>query len=181
MVRALHQSVTRAWSIALTAIERQSWRTFAGTHPTLNRIGNTQLLSGFSFFVSLNLRLITAGGTFITTPPASLVVTAPTGAAPTAPGGAIKSFTSGPALAANEVVKTDYTAALPPGIQYVSDRFYTIKYIAGINTLHTDTFEWQAQFGTLPSGSGLQIWQRSSIVNTVTGAQSGYVIGAVII
>lgn len=61
----------------LTASQQTAWAQYAATHPVLNALGQSVLISGLAMFCSCNARLIDAGE--------SLVVTPPAGDAPTAP------------------------------------------------------------------------------------------------
>jgi hypothetical protein len=67
-VRLKLSSLQTIWHNTLSTTERQAWDAFAAACPMLNRLGETQPISGFNHFLRINaLRLIP--GLAITIPP----------------------------------------------------------------------------------------------------------------
>ncbi len=60
-------SLSKGWG-ALAAGDRQAWNTYAQMHPIIDRLGNSQVLSGSAMYMSINNRIIKAGGTKISVP-----------------------------------------------------------------------------------------------------------------
>lgn len=55
----------------LTSAQIQQWQDFADANPVTDVFGNSILLSAINWYVRLNSRLLTAGQTLLTTPPAT--------------------------------------------------------------------------------------------------------------
>ena len=62
--------VSRLWSL-LQPAEQQAWQTWANSHPITDRLGQKQTLFGAGAFNEINCRLLLAGDTVITLPPAA--------------------------------------------------------------------------------------------------------------
>lgn len=62
-------SASQAWG-GLTDNQRESWNTWAQTHPVTDRLGDQIVLTGHTAYVQLNTRLIRMAVAQITTPPA---------------------------------------------------------------------------------------------------------------
>jgi hypothetical protein len=67
-VRGRLSTLSKAWGV-LGASSKVAWKTYAQTHPIVDRLGNSQVLQGSAAFIQLNARLIQALGTQITLPP----------------------------------------------------------------------------------------------------------------
>lgn len=65
---------TAATFQALTLAQRLAWEHYAATNPIIDRLGNSQTLSGSAAYIGLNCRLASIGGTPIIEPP---ITTAP--------------------------------------------------------------------------------------------------------
>lgn len=72
--RALLAFLSAAWSNSLSATQQTEWNDWAAVNPISDALGQSIQLTGHQAFVSLNARVVGAGGTFIHTSP---VVTAP--------------------------------------------------------------------------------------------------------
>jgi hypothetical protein len=60
--------LSRAWAV-LDVDEKLAWRTWAATHPTIDRVGAVQVLQPSAAFISLNARVLQCGGSQIDLPP----------------------------------------------------------------------------------------------------------------
>ena len=73
-VRGRLAYLSKYWG-GLAAASKVAWKTWAATHPVIDRLGASQVLSANAAFIQLNSRIIQAAGTLITLPP---VGTSPT-------------------------------------------------------------------------------------------------------
>lgn len=67
-VRGRLSSLSKAWA-SLDGAEQLAWKTWAETHPIVDRLGNSRVLSGSAAFIQLNARILQASGTQIDVPP----------------------------------------------------------------------------------------------------------------
>lgn len=67
-VRGMMQQLAQAWR-SVTPEDRQAWAVYAATKPFVDSLGNTYFLTGMQIWIKLNLPLLDAGDTLITTPP----------------------------------------------------------------------------------------------------------------
>ena len=67
-VRGRLSTLSKAWA-ALGATTKTAWKTWAATHPVVDRLGNSQVLQPNAAFIMLNARILQAGGTKIDLPP----------------------------------------------------------------------------------------------------------------
>lgn len=67
-VRTVLSSLSGAWA-ALTSTQQQQWRDWAALHPLTDSLGQSFNMSGQQAYISLNARVLDAGGTAVATPP----------------------------------------------------------------------------------------------------------------
>lgn len=68
LARGILAELSATWS-ALGQSDRDAWTTWAAGHPTPNALGEVIQLTGQQAYISLNARLLDAGGTAIANPP----------------------------------------------------------------------------------------------------------------
>lgn len=72
VVRAAVQAITQRWKDTLTDAQRAGWATYAAAIPWLNKLGETQYLTGFNMYVRTNTFLTQIGGSLVDAAPATL-------------------------------------------------------------------------------------------------------------
>jgi len=73
-------TLTRAWA-SLDADEKLAWRTWAETHPIVDRVGAVLVLQPSAAFISLNARILQCNGSQIDLPPIAVAPDPVTGQA----------------------------------------------------------------------------------------------------
>lgn len=68
-VRARLAQVSQAWG-ALTSAQMLAWSVYADSSPITDRLGDKQVLTPHAAFVQINARILLAGGTMVSVPPA---------------------------------------------------------------------------------------------------------------
>lgn len=71
-VRAAVQTVTQRWKDVLTDAQRAAWAAYAAAIPWINKLGETQYLTGFNMYVRTNTFLTQIGGTLVDDGPSTL-------------------------------------------------------------------------------------------------------------
>jgi hypothetical protein len=61
-------ALSQAWG-AVAAADKDSWRTYAATHPVIDTLGKAMVLQPSAVFIGLNARILQAGGAQIDVPP----------------------------------------------------------------------------------------------------------------
>lgn len=175
--RSRASDLAKRFSASLTDAQRASWRSFAQSNPTLNRFGNTLVLSAIAMYTKLNSIILLANGLVIDDPPPSLSVSSPTAlsisAASGSPGSISVTITD-PSVTADELAFVWVTSALPSGRSFVSTE---LRYTHSPNAdglPHDITFYWSQIFGNTPTAPGQKIFVRAAIGNVITGALSPF-------
>jgi hypothetical protein len=166
-------TLSRNWS-GLTDDQRQAWRTWAGTNPVTNRLGNKITLAGHMAYMQVNARLHVAGNTLLDVPP---VAAAPDGlltlscAASLGGTSAVLTFTATPVGAAKKLW-TRVAVVDDPGIRYVTNLYKLVDISAANQATGLDIWDdIENRFGSLALAMQLHI--ECSILDTATGLLSG--------
>ena len=194
LVRATFGAISAGWRL-LSVTERQTFIDQAVNYPTLNALGDTNVLSGNSLFIMLNKNLVNAGLSQITEAQAPLGTNAIFGASavPVFDIGLGSTFTFANSLQFNNATTiNDYVLEATPGvsssINYVDNRFRVLALTAaaaGTQPVGTSIAEtnfaatgaalktaYESQFGA-PSENSV-VWFRIKAVNPKTGEASAY-------
>jgi len=194
LVRASFGAISAGWRL-LTETQRKSFVDQAANYPTLNALGDTNVLSGNSLFVMLNKNLVNAGLPKITTASAPKGANAVLDAAaiPVFDMGLGGNFTFSNGLQANNATElNDYvleaTPAVSPSVKNVQNRFRVLGRttdLIGITpnaaTITEYNFNMDSQgmrtqyiskFGAPTPGN--VIYFRIKAINPVTGEASAY-------
>lgn len=163
---------SQAWQ-GLTAAQRLAWREWAADHPVIDRLGQTQLLTGQAAYIGLNTRLVAAGQSAITAPPiiaaqpglTSLVQDCDIGA-----GDMDLTFTATP-LAAGAMLWIQAAVIDSAGINYVQNklRFVGVSAAAQASPFSHESLV-TARFGTLVVGQYVHV--QVSVFDSATGLLS---------
>jgi hypothetical protein len=156
--------------------EKQAWRTFAQTHPVVDRLGNSQVLQPSVAFIQLNARIVQAGGTAIDLPPVGSSPPALTSASIVSDVSSHTctiTFAASP-LAANHCLAVWLAFSDSPGRDYYKNLLKLVKVSAAAQTsglnVHT---EMLARFG---ENIALQnIFAELEVWSKLTGLVSGRV------
>lgn len=70
--RSVFASVSGYWR-SLTTAQKTAWKESALLHPYTNRVAQTKYLSGFNYFMQVNVPLVTAGQDILEDPPGGSV------------------------------------------------------------------------------------------------------------
>lgn len=111
-------TITRAWQ-SLTNAQRAQWVTFANNHTESDWTGNQKRLTGHNMFCRLNTRVLLAGGTQISVPPAT--------AAPALPAGLTMAYSAG----SGGTITATYSSAIGANLNRV---FYAVGPISAGRT-----------------------------------------------
>lgn len=168
-------SVSQAWA-AISAANKESWRTYAQTNPVVDRIGQQITLQPSACFIQLNMRLLKAGGAQIDVPPVSLPPAGITGQSMTVDVGSGDTeiaWTSG-ALAADECLAAWVAVSDNPGRAYYKNFLKLIHVSAAAATTPEDIdTEVTARFGTPIEGA--RCYAEIEVWSDATGLKSGRV------
>jgi hypothetical protein len=168
-VRSILSTLAQQWR-TLTQAQRQSWIDAAPNFPFRDIYGNSKILSGSTLFQKLNNNLLQAGADIITGAPTpaeipAIALTALTAAAGT-PAMSL-TFTPTPVPADNMIV-LEATGNVPPGINFVKNKFRRIGIIDAAGTSPDNILAiWQAVHGDLVAGQ--KVFVRAKMLNTTTG------------
>jgi len=194
LVRASFGAISAGWRL-LSNTERQSFINQAANYPTLNALGDTNVLSGNSLYVMLNKNLVNAGLPQITEAQAPLGTNAISGETtfPIYNLGLGASFTFDDTLQfdnasqLNEYV-FEATPAVSSSINNVANRFRVLALTTGLNgttpiasqitesnfaaTGSAFKTAYESQFGVPAVGD--VVWFRIKAINPKTGEASAY-------
>ena len=67
---------SKAWG-GLTDEQRAAWTSYAGDHPRVDSLGQTQTLTGHMMYVAVNGLILASGGTVIAEPPTGAAIATP--------------------------------------------------------------------------------------------------------
>jgi hypothetical protein len=170
-VRSNLTSLAQGWAL-LTAAQILAWNTFGQNAIKTNKIGNKSAQSGFNAYVEFNQRILNAGGTVISVPPA-LVTVAPLSALSLTAvhaGATTMTFAASP-VPTGLAIKVQTTGNLSAGKSFVKNHFRTIEYVAAAATTPAIlTTAQNAKWGAPTVGS--VIWVRASVISIATGYES---------
>jgi hypothetical protein len=159
------------WAL-LTAAQILAWNTFGQNAIKTNKIGNKSAQSGFNAYVEFNQRILNAGGTVISVPPA-LVTVAPLSALSLTAvhaGATTMTYAATP-VPTGLAIKVQTTGNLSAGKSFVKNHFRTIEYVAAAATSPAVlTTAQNAKWGAPTVGS--VIWVRASVISIATGYES---------
>lgn len=165
-------NVSALWK-TLTDDEKQSWYTYVGHNPKINRIGMAHVIQANATFVGINSRLLQASESAITLPPAVPVPTPLTTIALEADigaGDAELNFTPTP-LGTTEALWFEAAIVESSGIRYVENLFRVCSIEAAATA---SPFAYQtaveAVLGTLQVGQVLHI--KARVFDRATGLLS---------
>lgn len=172
--RAIVSDLAKAYSGTLTADERTAWTSFGQSTNAKSIFGNALILSGIAAFQKLNILIITAGGTMITSPPIGQTVVSITSASLLAnhTGPLLTlTFTPTPIITPSGTYIWA-TPALPAGISNYNSRLRFIGFTdAAASPLELHA-AWIARFGAFPSAAGQLIGVKAQVLDLNTGAIS---------
>ena len=163
-VRGIMTTLSQAYG-ALTAAQQTAWATWAGTHPVVDRIGQSITLQASAAFIKLNHRILQLGSAQIANPPIDNPPAGVTGQAVVASevgASCSVSWTSGLAGANNHVVV--WIAMLDSaGRNYYRDKIKLVYYGAADSATPLDVAaEVVTRFGTILAGQKikceLEVW-----------------------
>ena len=163
----------RAWG-ALPPEKQQAWNTWCQSHPITDRLGQKQVLFGAGGYTQLNARILRAGDTVITLPPAvapPLPLTAFSAVATADDQACILTFTPG-TLGATERLWVQAALMVLPGANYFKNllKLVTVdilQSVTGVN-IGPDIVD---RFGTFATGN--RIILMASVYKSTTGLMSG--------
>jgi hypothetical protein len=183
-VRNRLSGLSKAWA-ALDADERLAWATYAGTHPVIDRLGNSQVLQPSAAFMQLNARILQALGTQIDLPPVAASPSPVEGFSLTCyvnTKAVTLAWTSG-ALGASECLATRISAIDGGGRTYYRNllKLVDVSAVAQATGLIVGT-EFMNRFGVMITGQKLyaevEVWDK--VTGLISGrAAASCVVGAV--
>jgi len=170
--KALLGTLSQNWQ-ELTATQRASWTAWAQSHPVLNRLGESRVLTGSQSYVKINAVIDNAGGTIIDVPP---VGTAPdslitlTVEYDIGTGNKEIAYTATP-LAATDVLYVRACVANSAGIVYVTNmlRLIGVSAAAQASPFDIETL-FDARFGEPNVGDSVHV--AVAVCNADTGLVS---------
>jgi hypothetical protein len=176
-VRDRFGGLSTAWR-GLDAAERLAWNTVVDHFARTDIFGDLRNPSGFNLHQMLNNNLLNVGESAITTPPLPAAVAAFKTMSFT-----IENTVESLMIAFTENVATDHAAivlatpAISPGISFVKPEYRQIAVLPAETATGYDALaEYVARFGAI-GATGMQVFIRMFMVNTVTG-QAGLGIAA---
>lgn len=157
---------------ALTAAQIASWNSAVGNFPYTDIFGDVKQLSGLQLYEKLNLNLLNAGQTALTSPPAPVGVDPLTSMSWTAAQGGAKSvtFAASPVPAGHTLI-IEATPSMSPGRNFVKNEFRFIQTVAAAATSpQAITTAYDLKFGDVTTGQ--KAYVRAFLVNNTTGEVS---------
>lgn len=168
-VRSFFTTVSQAWR-GLTESQRDQWRTAVPNFSVSDIFGDSKQLSGSQLHQKLNLNLLNAGQSVITTPPVPAgadQVTIDSLAADNSSNTTI--LTMGGAVPAGTSMMVFATPAVSPGKTFVKNLYRLIAVAPPAEATPYDfSTEYQAKFGAV-GATGQKIGVRCVFVNNSTG------------
>lgn len=164
---------SRAWG-ALTSDQQAAWNTYAQSHPITDRLGQKQVLFGAAAYTQINARILRAGDTVISLPPA-VVAPVPlltfSGAATAAAQDCVLTYTGTP-LAATERLWLQAALLINPGQNYFKNllKLVVVSDLAQATGLDVGP-EINDRFGTWAVGN--RIILMGAVYESTTGLLSG--------
>jgi len=168
-----YRILANAWQKALNQTQRNAWIATAVSNPIKDIFGNDTTLNGWAFFLKINLPLLSAGNSLLTSPPSPLTVTTPTSftASASASGLTIQIDSVAPALAASEQIVVGIRPFQKPSWGRVPARLPTIATSAANPSFPFDfSANYLNKFGLLPLG--MSIGCTLHVVNSTNGIYS---------
>lgn len=171
-IRSILSACSSAWK-ALAVEDKVAWEAWAATNPIIDRLGAQQVLAPNVAYISLNHRILQAGGTPIDVPPVTdapqplltLVLSADIGI-----GTFDVTYTATP-LAAGVMLWTMAAVTNSASITYVKNRLKLIDISAAEQASPLDIqTECEARFGTLAVGQLVTV--QCSVFDATTGLLS---------
>lgn len=163
-------AIAGIWA-TLNAAHRATWQAASINFPHLNKFGAKNKPSGYHCFMAVNMRLLNAGGTIISEPPAFVsATTSPLFTIATLTFSAvIIDFAAAAPAGFTTIIKA--TSSLSPGIAPASNRFSTIVWnpSVGSGALNVSV-AYKAAFGPPIVGNQISIWVQ--FINLTNGAAS---------
>ena len=176
-VRAAFGAMSALWR-TLTNAQRQAWDAVVNDFPTVNRLGETRILSGNSLFLKLNQNLAQVGISHLSVPPVPSGVNAPTGinisTFEISGGSLLMDVQAALADLTDNTTRVvlEATPPLSPGLRNANNRFRQIAsgtVTAGLVTFDTDA-DYTNVFGLPAVGTQVQFRVRS--INPDSGEAS---------
>jgi len=168
-------AVSQAWA-AVSAANKEAWRTYAQTNPVVDRLGSQLTLQPSAVFIQLNTRILKCAGTQIDVPPVSLPPTGISGqsiAVDIGPGDTEIAWTSG-ALGATEHLAVWAAVSDNPGRAYYKNFLKLVHVSAAAATTPEDIeTDLTARFGTPIVGA--RVYAEIEVWDNATGLVSGRV------
>ncbi len=174
-VRGHLAAASQGWG-ALTVAQQLAWKAWAQTHPVIDTLGQSQILTGHLAYIKCNLQLRLSGDTEITEPP---VVGAPDALLTSSAsidigvGGTSLTFTATP-LGADERLIIRAAVVNSPGVSYVTN---LLKEIVRTDKAQATGYDFEsdlaARFGTLSVGQNVEL--RCQVLDTTTGLLSSVI------
>lgn len=181
--KSIISELSTAWGQTLTQAERDGWRDFGVAFPSVNKIGETVLLSGNQAFMRAGAALVAAGESYLSAAPAnqdvaelqSLALTADIGA-----GNFEVAFTNTGDKSADLFIGT-MTAGLSPGISNIGSKLRrTITSAADPSSPVDLSAAYALRFGGLPL-VGQKVVIRGYFLRPANGATSSYLESSAIV
>lgn len=180
-VRNIFTSVSQAFR-GLTASERQAWNAAVASFQTTDIFGDIKTPSGMNLHQRLNVNLLNAGASVLTSPPTPDTVPALTALSATATAGTpTLSIVFAPTpVPANNVLVFEATAQVSAGKSFLKNQYRKIGQDAAAATSPFNALSaYNAKFGTLVAGQKIGI--RAKFVDITTGLTSQYLSTEIIV
>lgn len=172
-------AIAGVWS-QLTLIEKASWSAAAASFPHVNKFGAKTKPSGYHCFMTVNLRLLNAGGSTVSTPPSFAAATEYPNFSVTTltPSSMILDFTASAPSGFTTVIKA--TRSLSPGVAPSRSQFSSIIWDATLSSGNLNvTTSYKAAFGAAIVGNMVSFW--AQYINLTNGSASvPFAIGAIV-
>lgn len=130
LVRERMSGIAKAWSGALTEVQRGAWRALCQGYPVTDVFGDSQVLTGIAMFVKVNIIRRLIGDVPLADPPADLEVNPIVSVALAAPvaGGSTLSIAFGADCTADERLIVKVAMNVAPGVQFIKNRLRFAEY-----------------------------------------------------
>jgi hypothetical protein len=173
--QSLTSGLNSVWR-SLSDANRMTWENYAATHPTLNKIGNTQLLSGHNWFMKLNNQQPDGFAVPFTTAPVSDNVDLPSALLLTVDATVTHTITIEIVCSSVYTPHDMYLFVSPPmspGRAFISSQLRFLGLFL-TNTPVNITLAWTNRFGTLPTVAGYRIFARAAVMTESNGILSAF-------
>ena len=151
-VRANFSAASKAWA-GLTGAQQAAWSAYSASHPYVDSLGQSIVLTGHAIFVAIGSNLQNVGSAIASVPPISAVVAAPVLTVSTFTHLGVMTLTLTPSGTASDFILLAFSAPQSSGVSFCKT-FWQETHIAG-NSIGAATYgtAYVTQFGLPPLGS----------------------------